>query len=407
MGRITRRAFAAGAAGVFTGLLTAAPAAAVGSSATNTARDRNPTAMRGMWIATVENIDWPSAPGLDEATQKQELLAYFDSAVDRKLNTVIFQVRPTADALWPSPHEPWSKVLTGTQGQDPGWDPLAFAVEEAHSRGLELHAWFNPYRISNSDDPDQLIPEHPARRNPHWAVPYGGKLYYNPGLPEVREFVLDAMYDAVERYEIDGVHWDDYFYPYPVDGESFNDDDAFAEHGGDFESKEDWRRHNSDLLVQGMRDRLAETSVPFGVSPFGVWRNQETDPEGSETTAGVQTYDDLFADTRKWVREGWIDYVVPQLYWNMGFPAADYSKLVPWWSETVKGTDVALYIGEGLYKIADPEQPEEWHDPAEVSRHLTFCRDYPEVTGHVYYSAQHVVNDPIGAVSRVVEDHYQ
>lgn len=410
MERITRRAFTAvAAAGAFSGVLTASHAAAVGNSRSGGGRHHDPGEMRAMWIATVENIDWPSMPGLDQAILKRQLRTYLDAAVERKLNTVILQVRPTADALWPSPHEPWSKVLTGTQGKDPGWDPLDFAVREAHERGLKLQAWFNPYRISNSDDPEELIPEHPARRNPSWAVPYGGKLYYNPGLPEVREFVLDAMLDAVERYDIDGVHWDDYFYPYPVEGETFDDDDTFAEHGGDFDNKADWRRHNIDLLVQGMWKRLQKRKkrLPFGVSPFGVWRNKESDPEGSDTAAGVQTYDDLFADSRKWVREGWVDNIVPQLYWHMGFKDADYSKLIPWWSEAVRGTGVDLYVGEALYKVADPEQPAEWHDPAEVSRHLAFCDDYPEVKGHIFYSGKHVVGDPIGAMSQVVADHYR
>ena len=409
MGRITRRAFATAAAGAFSGLLTAVPAGAIGHRSAGGGRGHAPTELRGIWVATVENIDWPSEPGLDQATQRRQLLTYLDTAVERKLNTVYFQVRPTADALWPSPHEPWSKVLTGTQGQDPGWDPLGFAVTEAHARGLELHAWFNPYRVSNGDDPGELSPEHPVRKNPEWAVPYGGKLYYNPGLPEVREFVTKAMLHAVDEYDLDGVHWDDYFYPYPVEGETFDDDATYAEHGGDFDNKADWRRHNIDLLVRGMHEALGRrrTKVPFGVSPFGVWRNKATDPEGSDTNAGVQTYDDLYADCRKWVREGWLDYIIPQLYWHIGFADADYGKLVTWWDKVVRGTGVELYVGEALYKVADPEQPAQWHDPAELSRHLTFCGDFDQVKGHAFFSGKQVVSDPIGAMTRVVDDHYR
>jgi uncharacterized lipoprotein YddW (UPF0748 family) len=364
--------------------------------------------MRGVWIATVANRDWPSAPGLPADRQCAELLELLDAAVERKLNAVMLQVRPTADALWPSPYEPWSAVLTGTQGEDPGWDPLGTAVREAHRRGLELHAWFNPYRIANTTDPSRLAPGHPALRHPDWAVPYGGKLYYNPGLPEVRRFVQDAMLDAVRRYAVDAVHWDDYFYPYPVSGQHFDDDHAYDRYGQGFPDRASWRRHNTDLLVRETADRIRRVrpGTRFGISPFAVWRNRATDPRGSATTAGVQTYDDLYADTRGWVRNGWIDYIVPQVYWNIGFAAADYARVVPWWADVVDGTKVDLYIGEALYKASATGQPAAWQDPAELSRHLTFDQDYPQVRGNVFFAAKDVVADPIGAMSRVVADHY-
>lgn len=364
--------------------------------------------LRGEWIATVANTDWPSKPGLSAADQHAELLVYLDDAVRRKLNAVILQVRPTADALWPSPFEPWAECLTGVQGQDPGWDPLGTAVEEAHRRGLELHAWFNPYRIANHTDLSRLVPTHPARLHPDWVVPYGGKLYYNPGMPQVRRFVQNAILDAVHRYDIDAVHWDDYFYPYPVAGQIFDDDATYATYGAGFPDKAAWRRDNNDRLVRETAARIKKIKkhVRFGISPFGVWRNAATDPAGSDTTAGVQTYDDLSADTRKWVREGWLDYVCPQVYWNIGFAAADYAKLVPWWNDVVSGTDVDLYIGEALYKAGDPAQPAPWQDPAELSRHLTFAGDYSRVRGHVFFSGKEVVADPTGAMARVVADHY-
>ncbi|MBQ0984266.1 family 10 glycosylhydrolase [Streptomyces sp. F63] len=363
---------------------------------------------RGMWVASVSNRDWPSRPGLPAAEQRAELAAVLDLAVRRRLNTVILQVRPTADALWPSRYEPWSEYLTGVQGRDPGWDPLAFAVREAHRRGLALHAWFNPYRIANHAEPERLAESHPARRNPGWVVPYGGKLYYNPGLPEVRRFVQDAMLDAVRRYAVDAVHWDDYFYPYPVAGEHFDDDAAYAAHGGGFPDRAAWRRDNTDRLVRETAARIERLrpGTRFGISPFGVWRNRSSDPAGSDTNAGVQTYDDLYADTRRWVRERWIDHVVPQVYWHLGFEAADYATLVRWWAETVRGTGVALHVGEALYKAGDPAQPAAWQDPAELSRHLAFARDIPEVAGHVFLSAREVAADRIGAMDRVVDDHY-
>ncbi|MGW8358297.1 glycoside hydrolase family 10 protein [Streptomyces wedmorensis] len=410
----------AGAAGTVlavTGTTGATPTAAssaaaehetAGAASPERRRPHRRREFRGMWVATVANRDWPSRAGLTAEAQRAELLAHLDTAVARRLNTVVLQVRPTADALWPSPYEPWAQCLTGTQGGDPGWDPLGTAVAEAHARGLELHAWFNPYRVANHTDPARLVADHPARLHPEWVLPYGGKLYYNPGLPEVRDFVQDAMLDAVRRYDIDAVHWDDYFYPYPVAGQVFADDDAYARHGGGFPDKASWRRNNIDLLVSGMSARIKDLKrhVAFGISPFGVWRNAATDPEGSDTRAGVQTYDDLYADTRKWIREGWLDHVVPQLYWNIGLPAADYAKLLPWWDAVVRGTGVGLYIGEALYKAGDPAQPAAWQDPKELSRHLALAATYPEVGGHCFFAAKEVTTDRIGAMAAVVADHY-
>ncbi|MFI1724407.1 glycoside hydrolase family 10 protein [Streptomyces sp. NPDC020489] len=407
--RLSRRAFTVTA---FSALMAAGGAVAAGAPAAGGPEPRRGRAareMRGVWIASVANRDWPSRSGLSAAQQRAELIAHLDKAVADRLNTVILQVRPTADALWPSPYEPWAQYLTGTQGKSPGWDPLGTAVREAHARGLELHAWFNPYRVSNQPDPAKLVASHPARRHPEWVVAYGGKLYYNPGLPEVRAFVQDAILDAVEKYPVDAVHFDDYFYPYPVAGQTFDDDAAYDEHGGGFSSRADWRRDNIDLLVRETADRIKETrpGTRFGISPFGVWRNAATDPLGSATRAGVQSYDDNFADTRKWVREGWIDYLVPQLYWNIGFAAADYAKLVPWWAEVARGSRTKLYLGEALYKAGDPAQPAAWQDPAELSRHLTLAKEHPEVRGHVYFAAREVTADRIGAMARVVADHYQ
>ncbi|MEU9733326.1 family 10 glycosylhydrolase [Streptomyces sp. NPDC048002] len=399
MGQVTRRAFG----------VAALAALSTASSASAAPRRREQAGeMRGMWLATVAGRDWPSQAGLTAARQRAELIAHLDTAVRRRLNTVIFQVRPTADALWPSPYEPWSAVLTGTQGRDPGWDPLGTAVEEAHARGLELHAWFNPYRIANHSDPAGLVAGHPARQHPDWVVRYGGKLYYNPGLPEVRSFVQDAILDAVHQYPVDAVHFDDYFYPYPVAGQTFDDTAAYDLYGGGHPNRAAWRRANVDLLVAGVaaRIRQARPGTRFGISPFGVWRNADTDPRGSATRA-LQSYDDLHADTRKWVRESWIDYICPQLYWHIGNPAADYAALLPWWAEVARGTATQLYAGEALYRAGDPAQAAAWQDPAELSRHLTLAGRHPEVRGHVYFAARETADDRIGAMARVVADHYQ
>ncbi|MGV9904003.1 glycoside hydrolase family 10 protein [Streptomyces sp. NPDC003388] len=417
MGRISRRAFtaaalstlaAAGAAGAQDAYAVSGRAGA-GAGRTAAGRHRAAAEMRGVWLATVANRDWPSKPGLTAAEQRAELIAHLDRAARDRLNTVILQVRPTADALWPSPHEPWSEYLTGAQGRDPGWDPLGTAVHEAHARGLELHAWFNPYRVANHTDPGRLVASHPARVHPDWVVPYGGKLYYDPGRPDVRAFVQRAMLDAVARYPVDAVHFDDYFYPYPVAGQTFDDDASYDRYGGDFASRADWRRDNIDRLVRETAAgiRRVRPGTRFGISPFGVWRNATTDPLGSDTRAGVQTYDDLHADTRTWVRNHWIDYIVPQLYWHIGFAAADYATLVDWWAEVARGTGTRLYVGEALYKAGAAGQPSEWQDPVELSRHLTLAARYPQVRGHVFFAAKELAADPIGAMARVVADHYR
>ncbi|MFE7650035.1 glycoside hydrolase family 10 protein [Streptomyces phaeoluteigriseus] len=407
MGRLTRRAFALGALSAFTTTDAAAGAARVPSGRAAGGHGRAVAQMRGVWLATVANRDWPSRAGLTAAQQRSELLGRLDLAVRDRLNTVIFQVRPTADALWPSPHEPWSEVLTGTQGKAPGWDPLGTAVTEAHARGLQLHAWFNPYRVAIHDDPTRLVASHPARRHPDWVVPYGGKLYYNPGLPQVRTFVQDAMLDAVRKYPVDAVHFDDYFYPYPVAGQTFDDDAAYDAHGGAFPNRAAWRRDNIDRLVRetAARIKAVRPATQFGISPFGVWRNASTDPRGSDTHA-LQSYDAVHADSRTWVREGWIDYVVPQLYWNIGLPAADYAALVPWWAEVARGSRTRLYLGEALYRAGDPAQSAAWQDPAELSRHLTLAAGHPEVRGHVFFATEDLRADRIGAMARVVADHY-
>jgi uncharacterized lipoprotein YddW (UPF0748 family) len=358
---------------------------------------------RAAWIATVQNIDWPSKPGLAVADQQQEYRTLLDDVQRHGLNTVIVQVRPTADALWPSPYEPWSHWLTGEQGKEPGYDPLAFLVEETHARGLKFHAWFNPFRVSRQADPAQLVPDHPARQHPDWVFAYGGQLYYDPGEPAVREFVTDVVLDVAKRYPVDGVHFDDYFYPYPADGEQIPDAETFAAHGAGFPDVGDWRRHNVDELVKGVSARLAalNRSIEFGVSPFGIWRNQAQDPRGSATT-GTQSYDTTYADSYTWVRAGWVDYIVPQIYWEIGHPSADYAALVPWWAEAVAGTRVELYIGQAAYKVGGSPA---WGD-GELTAHLTLDREHPEVRGDVYFSARSLSTNAAAAMERVKADHY-
>ena len=368
------------------------------------------TDLRGIWIASVTNIDWPSGTGLTPAQQQAELVAYYDLAVAKNYNTVVVQVRPTADAFWPSPLEPWSKYLTGTQGLDPGYDPLAFAVAEAHRRNLEFHAWFNPYRITMNlaTDVAGLAATHPANLHPEWTIPYGGKLYYNPGIPEAREFCQAAILDAVTKYDIDAVHFDDYFYPYPATGEVFHDEAQYAQYGAG-RSLADWRRDNINDLITGLGSAIkaAKPWVKFGVSPFGVWMNNNENPLGSDTRAGAQTYKDLYADTRRWVQEEWIDYICPQIYWAESLEVADYNTLVDWWSHVVDGHDVHLYIGQATYKIGTSPQSEEWLTrPQEMSSHLLYNSTRPQVDGNIYFSAKDVRANRLDGMGYVQRDWY-
>ena len=365
--------------------------------------------MRGLWISSVANIDWPSSQDLTAEEAQQELLDHYEMARERGLNSVFVQIRPSADTFWPSAHEPWSHWLTGEQGEDPGWDPTAFAVEEAHARGLDFHAWFNPYRVTQSGtDLEDLAQGHPARENPDWVVSYAGGHYYDPGVPEAREHTMDVISEVVENYDVDGVHFDDYFYPYPVEGEEFDDDASWAAHGEDFTDRGTWRRDNVDALIRDLGERVKslDPGVSFGVSPFAVWRNSETDPAGSDTTAGAETYDDLYADTRRWVEQEWIDYILPQVYWTIRFETADYARLVPWWHDVVDGTEVDLYIGQATYKVGDSDQSPEWADAGTMSRHLDLNAEYPLVGGDVYFSAEPVRKNLLGHWDILQQEHY-
>ncbi|SJZ39065.1 Uncharacterized lipoprotein YddW, UPF0748 family [Marinactinospora thermotolerans DSM 45154] len=360
--------------------------------------------LRGAWIATVRNIDWPSTTGLSAKEQQDELRAQLDRARDLGLNAVFFHVRPTADALYASEKEPWARYLTGRQGGDPGYDPLEFATAEAHARGLELHAWFNPYRVGwKAPDLKGLVADHPARENPDWLIEYADQGWFDPGNPEVQQWVSDVVLDVVERYDVDGVHFDDYFYPYPVDGQRFDDDESWRKYGGGFDDRGDWRRDNVNTLIADIHGRIQQTKpwVRFGVSPFGIWRNRATDPTGSDTD-GLQSYDAQHADTRAWIQAGTVDYVIPQLYWYRGFEIADYERLVPWWAGEVAGTEVDLYIGQAAYKVGD----QGWKGEEALSRQLDFNTGHPEVGGDVYFSMKDLSGRARGAIEHVAATHY-
>ncbi|MGI5169732.1 glycoside hydrolase family 10 protein [Spirillospora sp. CA-253888] len=359
--------------------------------------------LRGMWIATVANIDWPKDGDKTAAQQQARFRRLLDTAKSLNLNAVFVQIRPNSDAFYPSPHEPWSQWITGTPGKDPGYDVLDFMVKEAHARNLEFHAWFNPYRVARHDDLDKLAPTSPARKHPDWVRKYGGGMWYDPGLPQVRDLATKAVMDVVGKYDIDAVHFDDYFYPYPEGTGDYPDQATFKTYGKGMKLA-DWRRRNVDELVSSLSRRIhaAKPWVRFGISPFGVWRNKTTDPAGSATSA-LQSYDAQYADTRKWIREGWIDYVTPQLYWPIGDRRADYATLVDWWSRQVAGTKVQLTIGQAAYRVGEDAT---WKKPAELSRHLTLNARHPQVRGDVYFSAANMAADKQGFASRLRADHY-
>ncbi len=353
---------------------------------------------RGVWVATVNNIDWPSKPGLPVEIMKAEALQILDMNKDLGMNAIIFQVRPSADAFYQSDLEPWSRYLTGTPGKapEPFFDPLQFWIEETHKRGMELHAWMNPFRLAlNASQP--LAGNHIAFRNPDWVIKYDNKLFFDPGIPAARHHFVKVVTDVVSRYDIDAIHFDDYFYPYPTQ-EPFPDQKSFSLFSRAFnpESKDHWRRENVDIMIKTLSDTIKAIKpwVKFGISPFGVWRNRISDPEGSDTRAGVTNYDDLYADIRKWLKEGWIDYVIPQIYWEMGHSAADFEILVRWWNRNSFGK--GLYIGQAPYKVGGGTTVAAWNQPKQLPGQVDLLRKFNQVSGSAYFSSNHFKRDLLG-----------
>ncbi|HEY0109210.1 MAG TPA: family 10 glycosylhydrolase, partial [Fibrella sp.] len=306
---------------------------------------------RAVWIATVDNIDWPSRKGLPVADQQREFLELLDMSQQTGLNAVVVQVRAAADAFYAKSAEPWSEWLTGQQGlaPEPFYDPLEFMIREARSRNLEFHAWLNLDRATFSKTAS-VAPTNISYQRPGWMVDYGNRKLFNLGLPEVRAYVAGTVSNIVRNYDVDGIHFDDYFYPFGTVGQSFADDAAFQLYNPDGLNKEDWRRQNIDKLIRQIGDSIRYTKpwVKFGISPFGIWKNQKNDSEGSVTFGG-QAYYDLYADIRKWAREDWVDYIVPQIYFSTRFDRANYKTLVDWWVKN-RGNH-HLYIGQGAYRL--------------------------------------------------------
>ncbi len=347
-----------------------------------------PREFRAVWVASVANIDWPSRPGLSSAEQQTELIALLDRSAALNLNAVILQVRPAADALYESGMEPWSPYLTGTMGQppEPFYDPLAFAVAEAHKRGLELHAWFNPFRARHGTFTGETSDSHVSRTHPHLVRSYGRSLWLDPGEPDVHRWSQAVILDVVKRYDIDGVHIDDYFYPYQERDSvtnallPFPDDSTYARYGGGM-ARDDWRRQNVDRFVGELYRaiRALKPYVKFGVSPFGIWR-----PGHPEGVTGFDAYASIYADARKWLNNGWVDYFSPQLYWRSDSPGQNYSSLLAWWVGE-NSHDRHIWVGNFTSRTDTVAGPRSWR-ASELLRQLELTRAQPGATGNVHFS---------------------
>ena len=365
---------------------------------------------RGVWVATVDNIDWPSKPGLSTAQQKAELTAIFDRAAALHLNAVIFQVRPSADALYESKLEPWSAFLTGRMGRAPAprWDPLAFAVREAHARGLELHAWFNPFRARYPGDDGPAAGSHVSRRSPGLVHRYGRYEWMDPGSAQARATAIRVILDVVKRYDVDGVHIDDTFYPYPVTRGGrdvpFPDDAtyrAYRKRGGTL-SHDDWRRHNVDLFVQQLYRAVKRTKpwVPVGISPFGIWR-----PGNPPSVDGFDAYARLFANSRKWLANGWVDYMAPQLYWPIAQTGQSYADLLSWWvQQNDKGRN--LWVGNYAARVAGTQGSGPPWPAREILDQIRLTREEPGATGDIFFSMGALMSDPDSLDERLLAGPY-
>lgn len=363
--------------------------------------------MRAVWIVTLDNKDFPSKPNLSVSEQKAELRSILDFHQRRGMNAIFFQVRPSADAFYKSKYELWSEWLCGKQGKAPetDFDPLAYIIDESHKRNMELHAWFNPYRAIYRQKKSSIAYNHITKTQPSWFVEYNKQIHFNPGLPEVRKYLINIIMDVVKRYDIDGVHFDDYFYPYKINNKEFPDEKTYQTHQKNFTNISDWRRNNVDILIKTIHDSLKITKpyVKLGISPFGVWRNKTEDNRGSQTQVGQTCYDILGADVRKWLENGWIDYVAPQLYWQIGHQKADYKELVNWWAKN--SFDKHVYIGHAFYKVRG-EEGDQWQNKNEISRQINLNRTIPKINGSAYFRAKSLMDNYLFMTDSLHKKYY-
>ncbi len=361
---------------------------------------------RGVWIATIDNIDWPLRGSVTPESQKAEFRRQLDMHKRNGMNAVIVQIRPSADAFYPSPFEPWSQWLTGVQGRAPSpfYDPLEFMISEAHKRGMEFHAWLNPYRANFNISNSSISPTHITRVHPEWFLTYGGKKYFDPSNKLAQNFVVNVVQDIVSRYAIDAIHMDDYFYPYRIAGKEFPDAVAYQRSGSKL-SKDDWRRSNVDSIILRLSNVIKKEKpwCKFGISPFSVWRNKDKDAEGSDTKAGQTNYDDLYADVLLWLKKGWIDYVAPQLYLEIGNKNIAYEKILDWWSKHSYGKHI--YVGHAIYR--GNEKSLAWKNRDELPNQIKLIRQYPNVQGSIYFSSNSFNTNPNGWNDSLRNNYYR
>ncbi|UFH55537.1 glycoside hydrolase family 10 protein [Spirosoma sp. KNUC1025] len=364
---------------------------------------------RAVWIATIDNLDWPSRKGLPVADQQRELVTMFDQHQQMGLNAVVVQIRSAADAFYAKSSEPWSEWLTGKQGlaPEPFYDPLEFMIEQAHQRGLEFHAWFNLDRATYSKTAS-IAPTNIVYRKPEWMLTYGGRKLFNLGIPAVRSYIAGVVANVVREYDVDGIHFDDYFYPYAEAGQTLADDGTYRMYNIGM-TKGDWRRDNVNKLVAELRDSIRANKpwIKFGISPFGIWKNQTNDPEGSATNGG-QSYYDIYADTRKWIRDGLIDYIVPQVYFSSAFSRAPYKTLVDWWTRTCTSSTCQLYIGHGAYRVGrGSERDPGWWRATEFPDQMRYNRLQRGVLGSVFFSARNLKTNPLAIRDSLQNNFYR
>ncbi len=367
--------------------------------------------MRGVWISTLTNIDFPKQQYSTTEEQKAEIRQILDQHQTDGINTIFFQVRPTADAFYRSDYEPWSRYLTGEQGTapEPFYDPLSYIIEEAHKRNMEVHAWINPFRVRLNTN-DKLIPGHPYNKHKDWGWDYINQTYFDPGIPVAREYCQKIIMDIVSRYDVDGIHFDDYFYPYNyLQKLPLPDSVSFRKYGGEYYPNriEDWRRENINMFIKSVSNSIKAVKpwVKFGISPIGVYKNKKNPNEDYPTRYSTSNYENLYADVEKWIKEGWIDYCIPQIYWAIGYAPADFSKLLNWWGQHSHGYNI--YAGHCLYKIDKNAKEKAWQSPQEIEKQIELVRDDNNIKGSAFYSSKHfVTRDDLKPLSNDLRNKY-
>lgn len=370
-------------------------ATVAGVSAQNPKRE-----FRGAWMHTVHQGQYARQTTDQNKTYLRNQL---DSLKAAGVNAIVWQVRPSADAFYQSNFEPWSRFLSGKAGvaPSPTWDPLQFMIDECHNRGMELHAWLNPYRVTTS--PKEVLPKnHIYYKHPERFVMYDRKVYFDPGIPENRKFIEDVVDDIITRYDVDGIHMDDYFYPYPVAGKEFPDEKSFAKYGQGMK-RDDWRRQNVDQLIEGLHKLIAQKKpwIRFGVSPFGIWRNRSSDPRGSETN-GLQNYDALYADVLLWTKNGWVDYMLPQLYWELEHKRASYLVLVDWWNKNANGRH--MYIGQDVNKSMQLPDLKPSNEKTQLRHKVELTRKGENIQGNCWWPGYSITRNVGGVADSLAND---